>query len=56
MQVARARLAGRLRRANAALEIMADGAERYLASMDGGGSGFDLRRLRLCPPKSGYGF
>lgn len=39
-----ARLAGRLRRANAALEIMADGAERYLASMDGGGSaaGFDL--------------
>jgi tRNA(Ile)-lysidine synthase len=43
-----ARLAGRLRRANAALEIMADGAERYLASMDGGGSAFRVRSCGVC--------
>jgi len=36
-----ARLASRLARANAALEIMADGAERYLASIDTA-AGFDL--------------
>ncbi|MBN9584540.1 MAG: tRNA lysidine(34) synthetase TilS [Afipia sp. 62-7] len=36
-----ARLASRLARANAALEIMADGAERYLASIDTA-VGFDL--------------
>lgn len=36
-----ARLASRLARANAALEIMTDGAERYLASIDTG-AGFDL--------------
>jgi len=36
-----ARLASRLARANAALEIMTDGAERYLASIDEQ-SGFDL--------------
>lgn len=39
-----ARLAGRLARANEALDVMTDGAERYLASIDGAGSanGFDL--------------
>lgn len=39
-----ARLASRLARANAALEIMADGAERYLASINHAysGAGFDL--------------
>ena len=39
-----ARLASRLARANDALDVMTDGAERYLASLDGGGSasGFDL--------------
>lgn len=39
-----ARLASRLARANAALDIMTDGAERYLASIDtpGTSSGFDL--------------
>lgn len=38
-----ARLAARLARANAALEIMTDGAERYLASISGAASGsFDL--------------
>ena len=38
-----ARLALRLARANAALEVMADGAERYLASINGATSGsFDL--------------
>jgi tRNA(Ile)-lysidine synthase len=36
-----ARLASRLARANVALEIMTDGAERYLASIDAG-SGLDL--------------
>lgn len=36
-----ARLASRLARANAALDIMTDGAERYLASIDVG-PGFDL--------------
>ncbi len=36
-----ARLASRLARANAALEIMADGAERYLAALDAG-PGYDL--------------
>lgn len=36
-----ARLASRLARANAALDIMTDGAERYLASIDTG-PGFDL--------------
>lgn len=39
-----ARLASRLARANAALEVMADGAERYLASLNlaNSGMGFDL--------------
>ena len=39
-----ARLASRLARANAALDIMTNGAERYLASFDGfdGRAGFDL--------------
>lgn len=39
-----ARLASRLARANAALEIMTDGAERYLKSIDDGDerTGFDL--------------
>lgn len=38
-----ARLALRLARANAALEVMTDGAERYLASINGAASGsFDL--------------
>ncbi len=38
-----ARLAARLARANIALEIMTDGAERYLASISGAASGsFDL--------------
>lgn len=38
-----ARLASRLARANAALEVMTDGAERYLASINGATSGsFDL--------------
>ena len=39
-----ARLATRLARANDALDVMTDGAERYLASIDGDGSasGFDL--------------
>lgn len=36
-----ARLASRLARANVALEVMTDGAERYLASIDAG-PGFDL--------------
>jgi len=38
------RLAARLARANAALDVMTDGAERYLASIDGAssGAGFDL--------------
>ncbi|MBB5052979.1 tRNA(Ile)-lysidine synthase [Afipia massiliensis] len=38
------RLAARLARANAALDVMTDGAERYLASIDGVSStaGFDL--------------
>ncbi|WP_458758093.1 tRNA lysidine(34) synthetase TilS [Afipia sp. TerB] len=38
------RLAARLARANAALDLMADGAERYLARLDahGGRDGFDL--------------
>lgn len=38
------RLAARLARANEALDVMADGAERYLASIGGGGpnAGFDL--------------
>lgn len=36
-----ARLASRLARANAALDIMTDGAEQYLASIDHG-AGFDL--------------
>lgn len=38
------RLASRLARANAALDIMADGAERYLASIDGSGvrAGWDF--------------
>lgn len=39
-----ARLAGRLGRANAALELMADGAERFFAIRDGG------------PPQSGFDF
>lgn len=39
-----ARLASRLARANEALDVMTDGAERYLASIDGDSStaGFDL--------------
>jgi tRNA(Ile)-lysidine synthase len=39
-----ARLAARLARANEALDVMTDGAERYLASIHGNGSasGFDL--------------
>jgi tRNA(Ile)-lysidine synthase len=38
------RLAARMARANAALDLMADGAERYLARLDahGGREGFDL--------------
>lgn len=43
-----ARLAGRLARANAALEIMTDGAERYLASISGAASdSFDLAAFGL---------
>jgi tRNA(Ile)-lysidine synthase len=45
-----ARLAARLARANAAVEILADGAERYLALRDrqsphGGGPSFDAGRF-----------
>lgn len=40
-----ARLAARLARANAALEIMTDGAERYLASVHAG-EGFDLAAFK----------
>jgi tRNA(Ile)-lysidine synthase len=43
-----ARLAGRLARANASLEIMADGAERFLAARD--------RAAELSPPPSGADF
>jgi tRNA(Ile)-lysidine synthase len=44
-----ARLALRLARANAALEKMTDGAERYLASLDTANSraGFDLAAFRV---------
>jgi tRNA(Ile)-lysidine synthase len=43
-----ARLAERLARANAALEVMTDGAERYLASISGEASGsFDLAAFSL---------
>jgi len=43
-----ARLAARLARANAALEIMTDGAERYLASISGAASGsYDLATFSL---------
>lgn len=46
-----ARLALRLARANAAIEVMADGAERYLTSIDGANSrpGFDLAAFSVLP-------
>ncbi len=65
-----ARLASRLARANAAVEVLADGAERYLALRDRGSSAtgssqldakildakiFDARRSRRCRRKSGCG-
>jgi tRNA(Ile)-lysidine synthase len=44
-----ARLASRLARANAALEVLVDGAERYLALRDGGAirPGFDAHAFAL---------
>jgi tRNA(Ile)-lysidine synthase len=46
-----ARLASRLARANAAVEILADGAERYLALKGAGGSdsGFDAQAFAALP-------
>ena len=46
-----ARLAARLARASAALDQMADGAERYLAELDslGGQDGFDLAAFSALP-------
>jgi tRNA(Ile)-lysidine synthase len=47
-----ARLASRMARANAALEVLADGAERYLALRDGGGTarlGFDAQAFAGLP-------
>jgi len=45
-----ARLASRLARANAAVEVLADGAERYLALRDGASlSGFDARAFASLP-------
>jgi tRNA(Ile)-lysidine synthase len=45
-----ARLASRLARANAALELLVDGAERFLAAFDrGAGSGFDAARFKALP-------
>jgi tRNA(Ile)-lysidine synthase len=45
-----ARLASRLARANAAVEVLADGAERYLALRDGGSlAGFDARAFASLP-------
>jgi tRNA(Ile)-lysidine synthase len=46
-----ARLASRLARANAAVEVLADGAERYLALRDGGASqpGFDAEAFVALP-------
>ncbi len=46
-----ARLASRLARANAAVEILADGAERYLALRGAGGSdsGFDAQAFAALP-------
>jgi tRNA(Ile)-lysidine synthase len=46
-----ARLASRLARANAAVEILADGAERYLALKDAGNShaGFDAQAFAALP-------
>ena len=49
-----ARLAARLARANAAVEILADGAERYLALRDrrspqGGGKTFDAKAFAAMP-------
>ena len=54
-----ARLAARLARANAALEVLVDGAERYLA-LEGSRRrrAFWLRRRRplpVCPRKSAFG-
>ena len=55
-----ARLASRLARANAAVEVLADGAERYLAlkDRDEARSGCRIsmpRRLRRCRRRSGFG-
>ena len=44
-----ARLAARLARANAAVEVLADGAERYLALKDGDGAGFDAMLFAAMP-------
>jgi tRNA(Ile)-lysidine synthase TilS/MesJ len=49
-----ARLASRLARANVALEIMTDGAERYLASIDAG-SGLDLAAFTALSDEIGSG-
>ena len=49
-----ARLASRLARANAAVEVLADGAERYLALRDRDERrAFRFRRLGLCRPAGG---
>ena len=53
-----ARLAARLARANAAIEVLADGAERYLALRDRDDAsrfGFDAGAFAGCPRKSGFG-
>ncbi|VIO80244.1 tRNA lysidine(34) synthetase TilS [Bradyrhizobium ivorense] len=44
-----ARLAARLARANAAVEVLVDGAERYLALKDGDGAGFDASLFAAMP-------
>ena len=54
-----ARLASRLARANAAVEVLADGAERYLALRDRARrralQGSMPRPLPACRRKSGFG-
>ncbi|MEN3350493.1 MAG: tRNA(Ile)-lysidine synthase [Bradyrhizobium sp.] len=44
-----ARLAARLARANAAVEVLVDGAEHYLALKDGNGAGFEASLFAAMP-------